>query len=236
MARRTPLSRRPSRAPTLLSEFESLLYDSYSPSLGMGEFIEIIRTGDGKAGPSPFERDDDILVEALLQDRKRLHRILTAMQGRVDAKTARMLIKPAAPVTYADRKMNVLYTLVWRDLRLSATGRTYVVKAPKGALPGLLLAAKLSRALDKVLIFLDELGLASERDLRHGVRTIVRLLEDKINMRAIGGNTSGEAMARYEEYAITCLSQFRRVLMAAGLRTHAQYLVALGLGDLNAGD
>ena len=203
------------------------MYGAYSSSMGAEDFLSLMRTKGAPGQPTIVERDDDLLAEALLSDRDRLKNLLRKMQGRVDGDTARLLLQQPKPATPQDRFTHVAYSRLRQDLRLSATGKTYRNFLPVDPTPNTKLAYQLSRALDKAVVFLIELGCETDEHRLTCLRRLVKLLQSRIDLKAIGGNTSGVAMETYERHAIACLSQFKAVLAQEGLRTNAQYRAAL---------
>ena len=221
---------RSGRAPRLqseMSDFEELIYGQYSSSMGTDDFLALMRPNTNRATPTIVEQDDDLLAEVLVSDKPRLSNLLRKMQGRVDGDTARLLLSQPKPTTPQDRWINVAYAKLYQDLRLSATGKQYRAFKPDNPTPNVQLAVKLSRALDKVLVFVIELGCDTNEYRLTILRRLVKLLQSQINLKAVGGNTGGLAMERYEQHAIACLSQFKAVLAQQGINTRAQYRAAL---------
>lgn len=233
-SKQTRSGRAPKLAPEM-SDFEELIYGQYSSSMGTEDFIALMRPGKSHATPTIVEQDDDLLAEVLVSDKPRLTNLLRKMQGRVDGDTARLLLHQPKPATPQDRWINVAYAKLYQDLRLSATGKQYRAFKSDNPTPNTQLAVKLSRALDKVLVFLTELGCDTNEYRLTVLRRLVKLLQSQINLKAIGGNTGGVAMERYEQHAIACLSQFKAVLAQQGVNTRAQYRAALRM-DRDARD
>lgn len=122
-----------------------------------------------------------------------------------------------------DRLHTACFLAAYRSLRLDLCVKRYMGLYAKASFRGGQQAADLSRAVDKIILAAYNSGCETEREAQRFFMYILAKIRIVTSAR-FGGNYGGRgSVAKYEDYAIACLSHFRRMLYEHGLRDRADY-------------
>lgn len=233
--------RKTTRRPTLRSrrrinpekadadDFNTILFRQYSNALSFEDFSECMAAGldDAPAGNGVARAAE---VAVLSQDQDYLIEVMREVANTIGVQAFRDCLRRATIGLRdaEDRSIHIAYKAARDGLRIDIASKSYMRIGANSKGPRSQLGNQLSRAVDKVMLYAEELGMTRRSEKVPFMSAVLRHLKFYVKARYPSGAVSESAQMAYERYAIAALSQFKAILSEKGIRTDNQYLDLVG--------